>query len=66
MQGAQILRNEAYIEVRCSDLPCYIFSLFDVTVFKPLLYPISLDMAAFNLTGQGMKRNAALRLCSGP
>jgi len=30
--------------------------LFDVTVFKQLLYPISLDMAAFNLTGQGMKR----------
>jgi len=33
--------------------------LFDVTVFKQLLYPISLDMAAFNLTGQGMQRNAA-------
>ncbi len=65
MQGAQILGNEAYREVRCSDLPCYIFSLFDVTVFKQFLDPISLDMAAFNVTGQGMKRNAALRLYSG-
>jgi hypothetical protein len=40
--------------------------LFDVAVFKQLLYPICLDMAAFNVTGQGMKRNAALLLCSGP
>jgi hypothetical protein len=30
--------------------------LFDVTVFKHLLYPIYIDMAAFNLTGQGMQR----------
>jgi len=39
--------------------------LFDVTVFKQLLYPISLDMAAFNLTGQGMKRNAPFGFAQG-
>jgi hypothetical protein len=41
---------------------CLIFSLFDVTVFKHLLYTISFDMAAFNLTGQGMQRNAEVGL----
>jgi hypothetical protein len=40
--------------------------LFDVTVFKQLLYPISLDMAAFNLTGQGMQRNAEVGLFTKP
>jgi hypothetical protein len=37
--------------------------LFSNSFYIPYLL---FDMAAFNLTGQEMKRNAALRLCSGP
>jgi len=65
IQGAQILRNEAYLQYAAVIYPVKYF-LFDVTVFKHLIYTISFDIAAFNLTGQGMQRNAALRPCSGP
>jgi len=40
--------------------------LFDVTIFKHLLYPISFNMVAFNLTGQGMQRNAEVGLFTKP
>jgi hypothetical protein len=40
--------------------------LFDVAVFKHLIYAISFDMAAFNLTGQGMQRNAEVGLFTKP
>jgi len=40
--------------------------LFDVTVFKHFLYPISFDIDAFNLTGQGMQRNTEVGLFMKP
>jgi hypothetical protein len=66
IQGAQILRNEAYLQYAAMIYPVKYFLclmlLFSSTLYTPYLY----DMAAFNLTGQGMQRNAVLRLLSGP
>jgi hypothetical protein len=66
IQGVQILRNEAYLQYAAVIYPVKYFLclmlLFSSGFYTPYLL---FDMTAFNLTGQGMQRNAALRLCSG-
>ncbi len=60
MQDAKIFRNEAYLGVRRSDLPCQIeicsISAFQLTI--PASHSeVALDRTSFNRAG--MKRNAA-------
>jgi hypothetical protein len=63
IQGAQSLRNAAYLPYAAVIYPVKYFLCLMLLFSSSFYIPYIIDMAAFNLTGQGMQFNAAIRLC---